>query len=334
MPDSPIPRGSSTAPLRPRAEEVRSRLLGSALRSPHDFIREVSVEADWRFWVESQTASRPESIDLSVVWEGPGGPLVAFASMLPWDSEFFGIRTARLDALVHLDSPGYAIRQDLVPAIRDITDHVAKFGVEYFFAVVDARDAAVCRSLAECGFGLIESRLTHFRHLGDFAPPERASVKIATEQDVATLQAAAVRMSNSYDRFHADPRLPLDLVDRLMSRWVTASVLEGFADATVIPAEGPADAFCTVKYHRDRWAPMGIRISQTVFGAVSTERRGWYRKLISEIHCMFRDAGVECAYLVTQPSNRAVIRTWERLGFQFGRNELVFRKWLGQDTRR
>ena len=329
MGDAALDRSRRVVPLRTCAGDVRARLLRGASRSPHDFIREIPLEADWRHWVERQTSEQPEATDLRLVWDGPGGEVAVFATRLPWDSAFFGVQTARLDAIVRLDSPGYLVREDLTPAIRDATEFFRSAGVEYLFGAVDSRDAAVCRGLSEHGYGVIESRLTHFRNLQDFVPEERYATRLAGPADIPLLQDAAVRMVNTYDRFHADPRIPLELADRLMAKWVQASVTEGFADATVVPAEGAPTAFCTVKYHRDLWEPLGVCLSQTVFGAVSSERKGWYRKLISEIHCMFKAEGVQYGFLVTQPSNRPVLRTWEHLGFQFGRNELVFRKWLG-----
>ena len=135
-------------------------------------------------------------------------------------------------------------------------------------------------------------------------------------------------MVNPFDRFHADPAIDPKTTDRLMYRWVEASINEGFADITITPDVPQPGAFITAKYHKDKWQSWGLKLAQPVFGAVSPEHRGWYRKILSEINYHLRDIGAEYTYLCTQLTNKAVIWVWEGLGYRFGRGELIFRKLL------
>jgi hypothetical protein len=132
---------------------------------------------------------------------------------------------------------------------------------------------------------------------------------------------------NPYDRFHADPFISKVDADRLMSKWVEASILEGFADITFVPdvTQQPR-AFCTVRYHKAKWDRWRLRLSQPVFSAVGTEFKGWYKKLISEICYHLKELGAQHAYMATQATNSAVVWTWESLGYRYGKSEHILRK--------
>jgi ribosomal protein S18 acetylase RimI-like enzyme len=62
-----------------------------------------------------------------------------------------------------------------------------------------------------------------------------------------------------------------------------------------------------------------------VFSAVGAECRGWYRKLISEVHYHLKDLGAEHVYLSTQEQNASVLRTWEKLGYHYAKTERILR---------
>jgi dTDP-4-amino-4,6-dideoxy-D-galactose acyltransferase len=87
-------------------------------------------------------------------------------------------------------------------------------------------------------------------------------------------------------------------------------------------------AFVTVRYHQDKWDHWGLRLGQPVFSAVSSEFKGWYRKLISESHHHLRDVGAQHVYMTTQPTNAAVLWIWEQLGYHYAKTEHILRKIL------
>ena len=147
--------------------------------------------------------------------------------------------------------------------------------------------------------------------------------------DADLLARTAAETVNPYDRFHADPIFHGEPADRMMERWVQASIREDFADVTIVPDVNEPEAFVTAKYLKTRWPAWGYRISQAVFSAVSPRFKGWYYKLISETCRHLLDAGAEHVYMVTQATNNAVVHCWEKVGLRFGKNELVLRRWLG-----
>lgn len=294
-----------------------------------DFIRDMDPSGDRARWLEELTRPVPPEHDLTVVADvREVGPTAVFAEVLPWDTEFFGFTVARMNAIIPIAEPTYQVLADLGGSVDALIETCRVRGVRYLFAPVDMRDAAVARALTSRGFELIESRLYAHRSLVGFAPRERFGVRLATEEDVEPLSKVAVSMVNPYDRFHADPVLFGEKADRLMGEWVRASVCDGFADGAIVPDVARPGAFLTIKHHQERWAQWGKAIGQAPFGAVSPEFRGWYVRLISEICCYLRDMGAEHFFMVSQATNNAVVRSWEKLGLHYGKNELILRRLL------
>lgn len=306
--------------------ELREILLTNLPWSPLDFIRELSVSGDRSLFVAQLTSEMESEFDLRTISTLPSGKhVVVFAQKLAWDTAFFGYGVGKLHGVFLIDAPYYQPKESYTNVLRQVLIEAQKKDVRYFFASVDPRDLALMRSLGELGFSLIETRLYYHMDLRNYQPPERYPVRAATEADIPSLGRAAQVMVNPFDRFHSDPFISEEDANRLMYRWVEASIREGFADITVVPDQANPAAFCTVRYHKDKWPVWNLNLAQPVFSAVSAEYRGWYRKLISEINCHLREIGAEHSYLATQVTNRTVLWVWESLGYRFGKGEHIFR---------
>jgi hypothetical protein len=268
-------------------------------------------------------SNNTDTNDLCFICRDDDYDLAIFAKRLAWDSQFFGYEIARIAGIFPLST--YRPRHDYSTAMNHLLNQAQLQGIKYLFASVFPEDLATIRILSEKGFQLIETRASYHRSLRDYEWAKRFPVRLANAGDVAILSQTARTISNSYDRFHADPFVTPANADRLMEKWIEASINEGFADATLVPDVAEPKAFCTVKYHQDKWGIWGLNLSQPVFSAVSPEFQGWYLKIISELNYHLKDIGAEYAYLTTQITNRAVIRVWETLGFSYGRGEHIFR---------
>ena len=190
---------------------------------------------------------------------------------------------------------------------------------------MDARDIGVIRSLGLSNFSLIETKLFFYRNTEDFEYPERFGVREAGPDDLHPLEQAAAETVNEYDRFHSDPFIAKRDADRLMRRWVEASVTDRWADLVLVPDVPTPGAFFTIKLNDGNWGSWGIAIAHIVLVAVSREFKGWYRKLLVETLYRLRDKGVQAVYTPTQVTNYPVIRVLQQLGFLYGRAEHTFR---------
>ena len=313
-------------PLRQEKSGVRSILMENLPWSPLDFIRSISVEGDRAIHVDHLTREIDEENDLRLVCRYPNGEkLAVFAERLSWDSDFFGYGVGKLDSVFPLSPPFYRPYADYGDALSRMLEEARKKGIKYLFASVDPRDLATLRALGQLGFCLIETRSYYHMSVKDYEYKERYSIRVADENDVDRLGRTAQEMVNMYDRFHSDPFIRPEDADRLMYKWMQASIMEGFADVTIVPDFPNPTAFCTVKYHKDKWERWGLKLAQPVFSAVSPEYKGWYRKIISEINYHLRDLGAEHSYLITQITNIAVSWIWEGLGYRFGKGEHILR---------
>lgn len=306
-------------------EAVREVLLRSQLVAPHAFIRQLNENYDLGIHIDAMLTCAPGN-DLSLA--AGSGPDERWILMerLDWDSKFFGRGIARLHAVVTpAGKPGR--RADVaaeVAAIRAALDQAARAEIDYVICTTPSTDLAQIRALCGSGFDLIETRC-HY-HMPLMGPPDvRYPVRLATSEDIPSLSKAASQTVNEFDRFHADPAIPPEDADRLMERWVAASINEGFADATIVPDEPAPEAFCTVRYHRRHWDGWGLRLAQTVLTAVAPRHRGWYVKIMSELNEHLRGIGAEHAFVITQATNNAVIHCLEKLGYKYGKTEHVFR---------
>lgn len=313
----------------PDINAARELLAAAGVTGPHAFIRGLDADYDLDVHVSRLMRPLPAGDDLRFAVEVDARRHWVLMERLAWDSDFFGRGMARLNAVV---VPGVApdLREDVsgrVEALRAVLGEAEFRGIDYVVAQVDATDLVGIRTLCGAGFELIETRCHYHRALT--APKERFATRLAGPADVPSLARAARETVNAFDRFHADPAIPLADADRLMERWVEASILHGFADATIVPDVEAPEAFCTAKYHREHWGGWKLRLAQPVLSAVSPRHRGWYVRIIAELEEHLRQMGAEHAFLITQITNNAVIRCWEKLGYGFGKGEHVFRIVLG-----
>ena len=310
--------------LAPRLPELRSVIGDSLPWSPLDFVRGTSPDGDRAVHAASLLRDLALADDLRFSYPLSADADVAVcAERLPWDSKFFGYGVARLHGVFPLN--GYRADADYTPAIDALTDLARSRDVRYLFAVVDARDLPTNRALTARGFSLLETRLYYHRTVRNYAYGRRFRCRLATAADVPCLTALARSVDNPFDRFNADPFIARADIDRLMETWVRASVVEGFADATLIPDASNPWALVTVKYHQDKAAAWDMSIAQLVLAMASPRLGNGFIGALSEAIYHLKDLGFDHVISSTQITNRSAIRSAEHLGFKCGKSEYVFR---------
>jgi RimJ/RimL family protein N-acetyltransferase len=307
-------------------ESARSLLLESLPWSPLDFIRGVSPGGDRAVHVASLLRDIDPGNDLRFRCTlGANTDVAVCAERLPWDSSFFGYGVARLHGVFPLRKGGYAHDADYAPAIDALHGLARDRGIRYLFAVIDARDQPTTRALTAAGFALIETRLYFHQPLEAYRYPRRFRCRLATPDDIEALTALARSVENPYDRFNADPFIAKADALRMIDTWIRASIVERFADATLIPDSRSPGAVCTVKYHADKAATWGTSVAQMMLALSARGKGTALVGLISETNYHLQERGVDHVFFTTQVGNRAAIRVAEHLGFKVGRGEYVFR---------
>jgi dTDP-4-amino-4,6-dideoxy-D-galactose acyltransferase len=239
-----------------------------------------------------------------------------YYEFLKWDSDYFKINTYKLSLVLYNNSS----LTDLALAVRNFIDFVRGEDGKYCFIEVPSEDVLLLEGLCLAGFKLVETRLTYYQNITNYSYSERFSVRKATLSDLTGLEKVAREMRNDYDRFHADPIFSPEIADEFLATYIGQSI-KGFTDVVLVPdsPDKAPDAFLTANYVRELWPQLGSRPSKMVLSAVSSAtRRGWYKKLISEMSYHLKEEGAEYAFMNTQSTNRAVFHTWEELGYKLG----------------
>ena len=289
----------------------------TAFYAPYGFLsRSGAAGVDWLADLAAEHAQ-----GLVQPFDGGNGVTIYFRK-LGWDTDFFGIPTFRVDYAAWPEGTGY---DAIAAAFRALRQHIAASEAGfYLFAEVPCEDTGVIAGMGSAAWRLIETRITCFRDdLQKFEPQSRYDVRSAVLDDVPALRTAAIDAVNHFDRFHADDFFTAEESDRFLGTFIENSV-KGFADEVIVPLDGPANAFLTGNYVKSPPSLAQRKIGRMVLSAVSTERRGWYVKLIGELSQKFKERGLDTALMTTQATNRAVLKVWERHGYRFGRCTHIF----------
>jgi dTDP-4-amino-4,6-dideoxy-D-galactose acyltransferase len=235
---------------------------------------------------------------------------------LTWDSQYFQLPTFKLQAILF----SHSNVNILAGAINSFQKSFFNKHGQYCFTFIPSEDTLVLQALTLAKFKLIETRLTYYgANISNFKS-ERFDVREATLNDIPNLKRVASSMVNEYDRVHADPAIDDSLADKFLETYVEESI-KGFADVVLVPNGNniSPDAFVSANYLKSSWDDIGCNVSQMVLSAVSNITcKGWYKKLIIEMTHHLKEQGSEYVYFHPASTNRAVIHTYETLGFKFG----------------
>jgi dTDP-4-amino-4,6-dideoxy-D-galactose acyltransferase len=286
--------------------------------APLSFFHKVDKERIFKHSVADVIGSYQDDSDIKRVEIVVKGYLhVFFLKYLPWDTSYFNIPTYKLTFILYK-------HQDYNVLKRAVEFFTASFFTDeraYCFSELPSEDIFTIQALNASGFKLVENRLTYYLNLLEYNYKERFQVRSASFDDITNLKQVARSMRNVYDRFHAESVFDIGRADEFLATYIEESI-KGYADYTMVPSgEGVRpDAFLTANYLSNDWAKWGIKVSKMVLSAVSsTNCKGWYIKLISEMAYHLRSVGADYAFMHPATTNRAVINTYEKLGCKYGK---------------
>lgn len=233
---------------------------------------------------------------------------------LEWDSQFFGVRIARLTEARLTPGSAAAARQWC---------RANEIDCLYFLA--DANDLETVRLAQLHAFQLVDIRLTLERQLGDGIGPATA-VRPFQPTDGGALRAIA-RVSHGDSRFYYDPRFARERCDALYEAWIERS-FGGWADAVLV-AEWEGAPAGYISCHRTSGEVGSIGLFAVVR---EHQRRGLGRQLVAAALEYFRQNGMKQATVVTQGRNVASQRIYQRCGFITQAVQLWYHGWFETDS--
>jgi len=166
-------------------EEIKHILSENIPWSPLDFIKEISRDGDKSIFLNRLFCDLEPKNDLRFIYfKDSRKRLAIFAEKLPWDSNFFGYGVGKINGIFLLSEPYFDPYDDYTNAVIELIKLAKGKGIKYLFAVVDARDIALIRSLGSNGFCLIETRVYYHRDIRNYEYKERYPVRTANEDDI------------------------------------------------------------------------------------------------------------------------------------------------------
>lgn len=236
---------------------------------------------------------------------------------LPWDSEFFGRRIAKIKPNDFDAAAG-----------RRVLEWCARERIECLYFLADPSAAEAMAWVQEAGFRVMDIRATlridvrAAGSAGNFGV-EAANVAPCQPGDLAALRRIA-RVSHRDSRFYADPSLRGAAGD-LFETWIRKSC-EGYADAVfVAERDGAPAGYITLHYS----SPSDSRIG--LFAVDPQARgRGIGRRLIGRGLEWLCAQGASESRVVTQGRNRGALRLYQNAGFRVESLQLWYHLWLNR----
>lgn len=233
------------------------------------------------------------------------------ASILPWDSDFFGLRVGR------------STRSDVDGNV--LKSWSRKHDVQLLYHLVEL-DVGRLTSLIADGFTMVAVQVVLNQDLPTAAgPPAGAApdviVRPATQDDIEALLPLA-RQAHVGSRFFSDEKIDDERCEDLYAAWLQNS-LHGFADAVLVAEDGMRRpcGYITVSAEG----------SQSSIGlvAVAPEHRGRgvAKQLIHGVQTWCFNAGMDSLDVVTQGNNVGAQRLYQSVGLRTSAVRIWFHLW-------
>jgi GNAT superfamily N-acetyltransferase len=230
-------------------------------------------------------------------------------TLLDWDTEFWGVRVARVLA-------GSMTEESRAEIDRWCVDN----GVSCVYFLAEAEDETTKAAVEEGGFFYTDSRVTLRKEVSEPRQVPAIPVRVATDRDLDALEAIA-RSSHGTTRFYHDPHFPDDRCGELYARWIR-SIYESDDAILVIDHEGRAVAYVTCGLREGGTGYIGL-----IAVDASMRERGLGAALAVAAHNWMVDEGAKYAAVVTQERNVAAMRLIQNAGYVVDSTHLWFHKW-------
>lgn len=240
--------------------------------------------------------------------------------MLPWDSDFFGRRIARVKSHC-LDAP----------LIDEIARWTGEQAIDCLYFLADSNHTPTIALAETAGFRLVDVRLTLDLNnpaaaattLAATRPPS-VHIREAQPNDMDRL-AAIARTAHTDTRFYADPHFDYARCEDLYETWIRRSA-EGFADQVLVSDQGGrATGYITCTLHAADPATGTIGL----LGVGSDSRgAGLGSALVITALDWFGQRGCRQVTVVTQGRNIDAQRLYQKCRFRTRSLQLWYHRWL------
>jgi dTDP-4-amino-4,6-dideoxy-D-galactose acyltransferase len=287
--------------------------------SPYNFINELEPKAIVEGTVIESIINEISSNVLNVIKiEISGKEHFFFIKHLDWDTNYFGFPSYRIELILYDHNELFILSKAINKFIE-----LSKEKSAYYFINIPCEDILLIQAMCKTKFKLIETRLNYYLHDVKKYMNKKFSVREAKYEDIEILKNIAIKMRNKYDRVHADPAFTSNQADNYLGKFLEES-FNGFADILLVPDVPQIEPFGFLIANKPKDI-LGINVSKLVLAAIdNTIMKGWFYKLLDEMINKVKEFNADYLTTITQASNKAAIRTWEKAGFKLGYTTHIF----------
>lgn len=233
---------------------------------------------------------------------------------LPWDTAFFGVKTARIV------TP--RIQQE---ALEQALAECRAWGAAVVHYLADGdHDLSVCFA-EQASFHLVDVRVTlewRPRSVEPPLPPDDLALRDYRDGDLPALQAIA-RNSYHHSRYYYDQHYARERCDALYAEWIARSCHGSAERVIVAERHGTAIGYLTCHFTPDeRRGQLGLLGIEH-----ATRGRGIGQLLMQMAQHWFCEHGARHVAVVTQGRNMDAQRLFQRCGFVTSQMQFWYHKW-------
>jgi len=242
--------------------------------------------------------------------------MTELCSLLQWDSEFFGVRIARL-------RDG---RLDETTA-HEVGEWCSRQRVDCLYFLADPNDATTVLTAEQAGYHLVDLRLVleHSLTKPNHQPEiiGETLIRPSSPNDLPLLIPIA-ESSYTDSRFYHDEHFPRKKCSELYQVWLQRSIAGELADLVWMGIVGGVPSgFVTCKIEpNSRTAVIGL-----VGVGESARGSGLGKAMIGRALLWFGEQGCQIIEVVTQGRNIAAQRLYQASGFRTKSLNLWYHKW-------
>jgi dTDP-4-amino-4,6-dideoxy-D-galactose acyltransferase len=211
---------------------------------------------------------------------------------------------------------------------RDVAAQCAQERIACLYFLAPSGDVPSRRCAEEAGFTLADIRMTFERSLETHPPVplhprDDLRFSLARRSDVRSLQKMAANLYPE-SRFAVDPHFPREAAPRLFAEWIARSVAGRFDDCVWLVRSGRTlNGFISCRNKTSREGSIGL------IGVIpGLHGRGIGAALVEKACAWFQEHRTPSVSVVTQGSNVAAQRLYQKGGFRTERVELWYHKWF------
>ena len=256
------------------------------------------------------------------------------AEKLPWDSEYFGIKMARISYLVSEGS--YTSAFDIKNALLNaVFSSCVKEGIKFISAKVNFEDTSSMHSLEERGFRTMSMCGTYLLdknyYSGKLDQPAEyvCNIRPYKIEDYRSLKDI---FNNSCikSHFRRDELIPQDKVVNLYSEWIKNSCNSSSEEVMVVESRNQIIACATFGVEERFSILAGRKLGRTPLAVFSESARGTglHNVFVLKLLLEYYFTKVEMVDVTIQIDNIKAAKYWFQLGARMVDCRYVLHKWL------